>query len=279
MSLCPSINHPEMVTNPLESTNTTDGVVELIDRHDREILLNRESFSRKPILRNVYRDLYGTASRWLPGETGKRTVVEIGSGMANVRQVIPDCITTDLFPNEGIDRVEDAYALSFEDESVDGFLLLDVFHHLRYPGTALRGMERCLRVGGRIILLEPDMSLLGRLVYGHFHPEPLGLKDTIQWHAPEAETLAKGGPGYYAAQGNAKRVFVDGEDLEQIAPLRVRQISRIASLSYVASGGFSGPQLYPTSCYGLMRWIDRIAGLFPSLFSTRLLVVLEKIPA
>lgn len=267
-----------MVKSPLESTNTTDGVLELIDRHDREIHLNRESFSRKPLLRYVYRDLYRLAGDHLPGAKGSRTVVEIGSGMGNVREFIPDCITTDLFPNEGIDRVEDAYALGFEDKSVDGFLLLDVFHHLRYPGTALREMERCLRNGGRVVLLEPDMSLLGRLVYGRFHPEPLGLGDSIQWHAPGVEPLSKGGPGYYAAQGNAKRVFVDGEDLEQIAPLRVRQISRIASLSYVASGGFSGPQLYPTSCYGLMRWIDRVAGLFPSLFSTRLLVVLEKTP-
>jgi hypothetical protein len=48
------------------------------------------------------------------------------------------------------------------------------------------------------------------------------------------------------------------------------------AIPYVASGGFSGPQLYPKSFLPLLRLIDRAAGKIPSLFGTRLIVVLEK---
>jgi len=46
------------------------------------------------------------------------SVVELGSGMPDIREVIPNCIRTDLFLKPGIDRVENAYDLSFTNESV-----------------------------------------------------------------------------------------------------------------------------------------------------------------
>jgi hypothetical protein len=58
---------------------------------------------------------------------------------------------------------------------------------------------------------------------------------------------------------------------------RIAETKVLASLSYVASGGFSGPQLYPESLYPIFTWIDRIAGLVPMLFGTRILVVLERV--
>jgi len=248
---------------------------ESLDRHDREIRQNREAFARKPVLAEVYSDLYRRAAAHLPGEPGLRTIVELGSGMGNIKTHVPDCVTTDLFPNQSIDRVEDVYALGFEDRSVDGFVLLDVFHHLRFPGAALREMARCLGPRGRVVLVEPDMGMLGRWVYGCFHPEPLGLADEIEWDVPEEMFLEKGGGGYYAAQGNAHRIFVKSEGADRIAPFRVAAVERIAAVSYVASGGFSGPQLYPRCFLPLMRFLDRLAGILPSVFSTRLLVVLE----
>jgi hypothetical protein len=48
--------------------------------------------------------------------------------------VIPECVTTDIFPNPWLDRVENAYALNFADASVGNLILFDVFHHLEFPG-------------------------------------------------------------------------------------------------------------------------------------------------
>jgi hypothetical protein len=48
-----------------------------------------------------------------------------------------------------------------------------------------------------------------------------------------------------------------------------------SALSYVASGGFSGPQLYPSFGYRPLRALERLADRVPWLFATRMLVVLE----
>jgi hypothetical protein len=54
------------------------------------------------------------------------------------------------------------------------------------------------------------------------------------------------------------------------------QRKRLSALSYVASGGYSKPQLYPDRIYPFLRAIEPTLERFPMLFSTRALVVLEK---
>ena len=58
---------------------------------------------------------------------------------------------------------------------------------------------------------------------------------------------------------------------------RIVKRERLSAISYVATGGYSMPQLYPDIAYPLMRGIDRILDLLPWLFATRALIVLEKI--
>ena len=81
---------------------------------------------------------------------------------------------------------------------------------------------------------------------------------------------------YYAAQANAHRIFVSGEYAAQLGDWRMVRRSLIAGIPYVASGGFSGPQLYPQSLLPVLRAIDRVASRVPAVFATRLLVSLEK---
>ena len=244
-----------------------------LGQHNVEIHANADAWKRKPLLRDIYDGFYARIASHLPlADLGP--VVEIGSGMGNIKRVIPQCITTDLFANPWLDRHENAYALSFADRSLGAVVLFDVFHHLRYPGTVLRELHRVLQVGGRVIIFEPDMSLLGRLVYGVFHHEPLGLKEAITWDAPAG--FESENHGYYAAQGNAYRIFVRGERPGPFDGWKVARVSRHPDLSYVASGGFAGPQLYPRMLHPLMKAIDLLARPLPWFFSTRLLVVLEK---
>ena len=80
--------------------------------------------------------------------------------MGNIRDHLPECITTDLFPNPWLDRVENAQ-LSFYDSSVGHLTLFDVWHHLEYPANALAEFRRVLVPRGRVIILEPAMSVGG----------------------------------------------------------------------------------------------------------------------
>lgn len=244
-----------------------------IDQHNVEIHENAEHWRRKPLLRRVYQDFYRLiASRLLRDRPG--LIVELGSGIGNLKSLIPEALATDLFPNPWLDQTENAYALSFADGAVSNLILFDVWHHLQYPGTALEELRRVLCPGGRLILFEPGISLLGRLTYGCFHHEPIGYGQPMEWLAP-AEADVHNLP-YYAAQGNATRIFVHREFADRLCDWHVRERKWIGGLSYIGSGGFRGPQLYPRWIYPAVRLLDRTAEWFPRLLATRLIVVLDK---
>ena len=244
-----------------------------VDRHNEEIQRNLDFWHRKPSLRQVYRIFHETIAAALPAQrTG--IVAELGSGVPDISEVIPGCLRTDLFPNPWLDRVENAYALSFPDGSVSALVLFDVFHHLRYPGTALAEFRRVLMPGGRVIVFDPCVSWLGRLVYGLLHAEPLALGQPIEPFAPAGWSPEK--VDYYAAQGNATRAFL-GDELDLAAMgWRIAATRRMSAISYVLSGGYSKPQMYPDRAYPFLRQIDRLCDGFPRVFATRLLVALEK---
>lgn len=244
-----------------------------VRQHLSEIEENVARLRSKSVLREIYRGFHREMRSWIP-EMLRGRVVELGSGVADIREVIPNCVRTDLFARDGIDQLENAYQLSFVDESVDAILMFDVFHHFRYPGDALSEIARVLRPGGRVIMFEPCVSVLGKVVYGLFHHEPLGLKERIHWTSPSGWDARD--VDYYAAQGNAWRVFIRGEVGELPAAIKVVNVRRYSAISYVLSGGYSKPQLYPARLLGVMRKIDSLCDCLPGIFSTRMLVVLQK---
>jgi SAM-dependent methyltransferase len=169
-----------------------------INLHQEFIDKNGQYWHQKPILQKIYGDFYRLIAHKLSNLPNSK-IVELGSGLGNIREVIPNCLRTDLFPNPWIDQIENAYKLSFADETVSDLILTDVFHHLKYPGTALQEFARVLRKGGRVIMLEPCMSALGLLVYGIPHEEPVAMTKKIEWdaknmrakNAPEVATMIR----------------------------------------------------------------------------------------
>jgi len=145
-----------------------------IDQHNLEIQKNLEAWNKKPLLREIYRGFYDLILKWVRSDL-KGEVVELGSGIGNFKSVYPKCIATDIFPNPWIDQVESAYNLSFQNNSVSNLVLFDVFHHLAFPGSALKEFNRVLAKDGRVIIFEPYISLLGLIIYGIFHHEPVSL--------------------------------------------------------------------------------------------------------
>ena len=78
-----------------------------LEQHNIEIYQNRDAWMNKPVLQDVYAEFYRQIVRRLSvGTHGLR--VELGSGMGNIKRFIPDCRTTDLFPNPWLDQQENA---------------------------------------------------------------------------------------------------------------------------------------------------------------------------
>jgi SAM-dependent methyltransferase len=245
-------------------------------QHDLEIQGNRQAWQRKPLLQAVYRGFHeliaSRLDRAVPG-----LIVELGSGMGSIKDVIPECVTTDIFPNPWLDRQENAYSLSFADGSVSNLILFDVWHHLRYPGTALAEFRRVLATGGRVIVFDPAISWTGRLIYGVFHHEPIGMGLATTWNAPDG--FKAGDADYFAAQGAATRLFWRREDAARLAGWELVEATPLPSFEYFATGGFSGPQLGGAGAFRLWRWLDRALARWPNLFAARLLVVLKRTPS
>jgi SAM-dependent methyltransferase len=245
------------------------------EKHNIEIHENRISWDKKPSLQKAYGYFYSLIAAQvdcqLPG-----VKLEVGSGMGNIKKFIPDCVTSDLFPNPWLDRVESVYGLSFPDSSVSNLILFDVWHHLEHPANALAEARRVLVPGGKLILMEPSMSVLGRMVYGRFHHEPVGFE--IPLSVQIADMTQPDSNRYFAAQSSAHRVFKNHELPSLLEGWKMESMQQITSFAYWGSGGFSGPQLYTDQLYPLIHGLDKILGLFPELFAARLLVVLRKTP-
>lgn len=239
--------------------------------HREQIFETHAQWQRKPDLQQIYQGFYRLIAAHL-SQLPERRVVELGSGIGNIKTVIPDCLTTDMFITPWSEQVENAYHLSFEDRSVSDLIMVDVFHHLQYPGTALDEFHRVLQPGGRVLLLEPHISLLGNIVYGLLHPEGLRRKHAIQWYAPHGAQLDA--PEYYTSQGNATRIFLGKAHQQQLRGWTAISVLRVPAIAYLATGGYTRPQFLPGSLLRPLLLAERIFDRAPGLFSIRMLVVL-----
>jgi SAM-dependent methyltransferase len=220
----------------------------------------------RPLLREIYAGFHRRIAAEMP--SGDGAVVELGSGIGS----FPEAILTDVFVRDWLDLACSAYRLPFRDGAARAVVLFDVFHHLARPVAALRECARVLRSGGRVIIFDVYVSLTSFPVY-HLHPE------RVRWRAPI--DLSPDPPerddDYYAAQGNATRMFFRpdvGRALARPDGLKPVLHEAFSAWHYLLSGGFSKPALYPRRALPFLRWLDE--RLPAKLFGGRCLVVLEK---
>ena len=241
-------------------------------QHQQEIERNRRCWEHKPSLRRIYAEFYQRLTAWIdPSRPGR--IVELGSGIGNLKSHLPQALCTDLFANPWLDLVCDGYEMPFRDGSVSHLVLFDVFHHLQAPRAFLVEARRVLSGQGRLLLFEPFISLASRPAFGWFHHEP------IAWGQPIDLSEAAPKPrGYYAAQGNATRLFFRREHPELIEGWRLRHAEAFSAFAYLLSGGYSRPALYPAWAGSVLRRLDRVLSRWPRVFGARCLVVLEPQP-
>jgi SAM-dependent methyltransferase len=230
--------------------------------YEEEINRNAEIWKSKALLRDVYFQMYAKLAQWIDTSVPGK-IIEIGSGIGNFGEFRSDVVLTDQSIHPWIDLTCSGYQLPFRDRTLSHIVMVDVFHHLSAPRAFFDGARSLMANGGRVIVLEPYISLMSAVAYGIFHDEP------IAWRAKIEDTPST---DYYAAQGNATRLLFG--DLEWLPGWRVVHREAFSAFPYLLSGGFSRPALYPRKLLPMFNAVDRALSHFPKLFGARCLIVL-----
>ncbi len=233
----------------------------------------RQVWDAKPALRAVYADYYRRMRAWCPAGLG--VILEIGAGSGNLKDHLPDVVATDVVPSDWLDALADAQALPFADASLGAVVGVDVLHHVEFPGRFLAEAQRALRPGGRVVLVEPAITPVSRVVFKLGHPEPVLL---------DADPLADGSPDaakHPMDSNQAIPTLLAGRDRlrveSQFPGLKVLHAETLSLLAYPLSGGFRRWCLVPRSLIGpLLRLESHLERHLGPYAGFRLLLVLER---
>lgn len=237
-----------------------------------ELLLKRHRvlWEKKPVLRAIYAAWYKEIIRALkPGKT-----LELGGGSGNFKEHFPEAVTSDLIPLPWLDLVLDAHALPLGDASIFNAVLFDVLHHLENPRFFFDDVVRVLHPGGRVLLLEPHVSLASYPIYRLFHQEPLNMsQDPFELRDPSPDRTP-----FDSNQALATLFFFRYKRRFQEVYPSLRLIRRrcLGFFAYPLSGGFDHPCLLPIWALRSVLLMERFFGFLAPILAFRLFVVLEK---
>lgn len=211
------------------------------------LALHHHLIHQKGFLNNLYRDFY-LEIKYLT--RFKKPIIELGSGGGFIKETIPWIITSDIVKGPGIDKVFSAAKIPFKKHSIGAFVMLNVFHHIKNPERALLEMEKCLKIGGKIIMIEPYNSLWGRFIYQYFHHEKFD--PYSNWKISKKGRLS-------GANGALPWIIFirDNSKFSQKFPtLTIKNINIHTPLRYLLSGGLSHPSLLPKQFYPLVKILE-----------------------
>jgi len=242
-------------------------IADLNDPSTTEI--HRSIIKNKTFLRRVYIDFYGKFKKALPANLDGE-IVEIGSGAGFLKEIIPNVVTSELFPVPGIDMVISGMKLPFEKNSIKAFLLLNVLHHIPNPRSFFNETVRCLKKGGKIIMIEPAATVMGSFIW-KFHNEPFDKKSSWDLQNEGRLTGANGAMPWI--------IFIrDRKIFESEYPvLKIVKISFHTPSQYLLSGGLSYKQLLPSFSYDIVRVIEKILSPLNRFIGMFMTIELEKI--
>ncbi|WP_253279496.1 class I SAM-dependent methyltransferase [Pseudomonas brassicacearum] len=184
--------------------------------------------------------------------------VELGAGIAPMRNSYPEVLATDIVATEQLDMALNAEAMSLDDHSARVFYGQNCFHHFPHPDRFFTELERTLKVGGGAILIEPFHGPFAAFLYRR-----LFKSEGFDMHFPSWETPSTG-PMNGANQALSYIVFVrDRQAFERKHPGLEIVHQEICGnyLRYLISGGLNFRQLLPDALIPVLKVVEKL--LYP----------------
>jgi SAM-dependent methyltransferase len=219
----------------------------------------RSILADKQFLRRIYLEWYGALARALPARNDSDRVLEVGSGAGFLAElgIIPDVVTSEVFPVPGVDLVLDARRIPLRSGTLRGIVMVDTLHHVAHPRSFLAEAVRCLRPGGVLTMIEPWVTDWSRLVYRHLHHEPF-LPESESWEFPESGPLS-------GANGALPWMIFerDRATFEREFPeLHLVEVRPMMPARYLVSGGVAMRSLVPGWLYAPCRTAENLLAPF-----------------
>lgn len=233
-------------------------------------VLHRKIIKKKGFLYKLYLDYYRTFKENIKDiPTGLK--IEIGSGGGFLKEVISDVITSDVIELPNVDKVFFAEKIPYPDKSVAAFFLLDTLHHIKEPDKFFSEVNRCLKPGAKIIMIEPTNTLFSRLFFKYIHQEEF---DSRQ------EKWIVGGEGRLADANIAMPWIIFIRDREKFLTkypdLQILKINKHTPFRMFLSGGLSYRQFVPSTSFGFFTNIEKLLSPFHNTLASFMTIVVKK---
>jgi len=250
-------------------------------------LSHAEIIQKKPFLKKLYVDFYKQFKKSI-SNSEEKVLVELGSGGGFIKKVISNVITSDVLELPNVDKVFSALDMPFEEANVDAFFMFDVLHHIADPRAFFKEALRCLKISGRVVMIEPANTLWSRFIYKNFHHEAFDAQ-ALEWCCQgqakrelgyrKAGTLQESGRLSGANGALAWIIFWrDRKIFESEFPsLRIVRLRNHTPLRYLLSGGLTLRQLVPSFSYPAVKAIEYTLSPINDLLSMFQTIELEKV--
>lgn len=233
-------------------------------------LVHARVIRKKYFLKRLYTDLYTQFKQAIRDSGEDGVLVELGSGGGFIKEIIPHAITSDILNLPNVERHFSALDMPFEDHTVDAFFMWGVFHHIKDARQFFKEVDRCLKVGGKLVMVEAANTLWGRFIYRHFHHEDMDL--SAGWELKESGRLSSANlalPWIVLCRDRAQFE-------EEFPALRIRTLKPHTPFIYILSGGLSYRQMLPSFSYDLIKAVERLLYPLNGLIGTLLTIEIEK---
>jgi SAM-dependent methyltransferase len=215
--------------------------------------LRKQVIFSKPLLRAIYDEWYGILAEELPAGNGP--VLELGSGAGYCEQFIPGLITSELLYCPSVQLGLDAQHMPFANNSLRAIVFTGVLHHIPNVRLFFSEAERCVRHGGKILMIEPWVTAWSRFAYKHLHHEPFS-PEAADWSFPSSGPLSGANIAIPWIVFERDRSIFESE----FPQLEIEQIRPFMPFRYIVSGGLGMRNLMPAFTnaiwLGLERFLD-----------------------
>jgi SAM-dependent methyltransferase len=202
--------------------------------------VQREILRTKPSLRRVYEQVYAkmlaAADEYVPGH---RVAIELGSGGGFLPELAPSIVASDIRYLSGLDLVFDAQHAPFRTGSVDVVYGMHVIHHIPRIRLFFAELERVLRPGGALVVVEPYWSPMAKVMYKRFHPEPFD-EQAATWEFESTDPMSSNQAMSYLLLERDRETFE-----REFPALEVIELGAFGGPSYILTGGIWKQRLLP----------------------------------